>query len=56
MAKDFLSGAMVFIVGFLIVILLSSTISSSPEQSYQMGVVGSILYLASIIFVTSKKK
>ncbi|WP_171910693.1 hypothetical protein [Rossellomorea aquimaris] len=55
MIKDLLWGAAVFIIGLIIVVAFSS-ISSGHEQSFQLGLIVSILYLASIIFVSAKKK
>jgi predicted Na+-dependent transporter len=53
MAKDLLSGASVFILGLIVVIVVSSA-SSTPEQSYQMGIVAAILYLASVLYVSRR--
>ncbi|MGF3104514.1 hypothetical protein [Rossellomorea sp. DUT-2] len=55
MTKDFLSGAFVFILGLFIVIIVSAA-SSTPEQSYQMGMVAAILYLASVLYVSLKQR
>ncbi|MFC7785530.1 hypothetical protein ACFQWC_13625 [Rossellomorea sp. GCM10028870] len=55
MTKDFLSGAFVFIFGLFIVIVVS-TASSTPEQSYQMGMVAAILYLSSVLYVSLKQR
>ncbi|MGM0751782.1 MAG: hypothetical protein ACQET6_07590 [Bacillota bacterium] len=55
MTKDFLSGALVFILGLFIVIVVS-TASSTPEQSYQMGMVAAILYLSSVLYVSLRQR
>gem|GEM_PF-5821598 len=55
MTKDFLSGAFVFILGLFIVIVVS-TASSTPEQSYQMGMVAAILYLSSVLYVSLRQR
>jgi hypothetical protein len=55
LTKELLSGAFVFILGLFIVIVVS-TASSTPEQSYQMGMVAAILYLSSVLYVSLRKR
>lgn len=52
--KKYLEGIIVYIVGIIIVIA-TSLLTSSPKESYFLGIIAAIIYLASIIYITRKR-